>query len=117
MTPNGEDSQWNCVVRAITVASGKPYREVERLLKLNADKNHCEERVCDCYSYLLEDYFGYERHDCNYKYTVQEVADMHLNNTVLMRLDGHLTVSVMGGIVVDIFDCTQDLVDCYWVVD
>lgn len=115
MTPDGEDSQWNCVVRAITVASGIPYREVEKLLQLNADKNRCEERTCDCYSYLLEDYFGYERHECSYQHTVQEVADMYQNDKVLMRLDGHLTLSVNGR-VVDIFDCTEEPVDVYWVV-
>ena len=70
----------------------------------------------DCYDNLLEDYFGYERHDINYKYTVQEVADMFSNDIVLMRINGHLTCSIRGGIVTDIFNCTNELVDVAWVV-
>lgn len=104
------------MVRAISVGANLPYRKVERLLKLNAQKHHCEERTCDCYSYLLEDYFGYKRHECDYQYTVQEIADMYPNNVVLMRLDGHLTVSIKK-IVTDIFDCTNELVDVYWFVN
>lgn len=69
----------------------------------------------DCYDNLLEDYFGYERHDINYKYTVQEIADMFSNDTVLMRIDGHLTASI-NSVVTDIFDCTNELVDVAWVV-
>lgn len=81
----------------------------------NADYNDCDELVCSCYENLLEDYFGCERHDIHYEYTVQEVADMYADDIVLMRLDGHLTVAEYG-IVIDIFDCTNEPVDFYWVV-
>lgn len=68
-----------------------------------------------CYDSLLEDYFGYKRHNCNYNHTVQEIADMYYNDTVLMRTNGHLTIAVNGELI-DVFDCTQSLVDIYWIV-
>lgn len=98
------------------MATGLPYYEVRELLEQNAVCNDCDELVVTCYEYLLEDYFGYKRHECDYRYTVQEIADMYADSIVLMRIDGHLTTSDYG-IVVDIFDCTSELVDCFWVVD
>lgn len=115
VTPDGEDNRNNCVTRAITLASGLPYGKVRELLERNAVCNACDELTVSCYDNLLEDYFGYERYDCDYHYTVQEVADMYADDVVLMRLDGHLTCSVRG-CVCDIFDCTNEPVDCYWVV-
>ncbi len=115
VTPDGERNEFNCVTRAIKVATGLPYDEVRDLLKQNAKEHDCEKLVCDCYSYLLEDVFGYEYHDCGYKYTVQEIANMYCDDIVLMRIDGHLTISVYG-VSVDIFDCTNELCDCFWIV-
>ena len=68
-----------------------------------------------CYEHLLKDYFGFERHECDYEYTVQEIADMYADDIVLMRINSHLTVAEYGT-VIDIFDCTNELVDCFWVV-
>lgn len=115
VTPDGENNEWNCVCRAITLASNLPYRKVERLLEKNACINKCDKLTVACYDSLLENYFGYKRYDINYKYTVQEVADMFYDNTVLMRIDGHLTCSIKGNII-DIFDCTKSLVNIAWVV-
>lgn len=114
-TPDGEDNSANCVTRAITLATRLPYRTVQKLLTLTAKEHKCEKLVCDCYSYLLEDIFGYERYDCDFRYTVQEIADRFYDNIVIMRLEGHLTASVFG-VSVDIFDCTDEMVDCFWVV-
>lgn len=97
-------------------ATGLPYYKVRELLEQNADYNDCDELTCGCYTELLEDYFSFERHDIHYKYTVQEIADMYADDIVLMRLDGHLTCAVRGR-VYDIFDCTNEPVDCYWIVD
>lgn len=81
----------------------------------NAVCNDCDELVVTCYENLLEDYFGYKRHECDYRYTAQEIADMYADDIVLMRINSHLTCSVCGK-VYDIFDCTTEMVDCYWVV-
>lgn len=115
VTPNGENNEFNCVTRAITKATGLPYYEIRELLVKNAKINDCDELCVSCYDNLLEDYFGYERHDCNFRFTVQEVADMYAENVVLIRVNGHLTVAVKSTIY-DIFDCTNKKVDCFWVV-
>lgn len=87
---------------------------MRELLEQNAVCNDCEELTVDCYSNLLEDYFGFERHECNFKHTVQEIADMYENDIVIMRVSGHLTASV-GGNSVDVFNCTNEKVDIYWL--
>lgn len=115
VTPDGESNEANCVTRAITKATALPYYKVRELLEQNAVCNDCEELTMPCYEHLLEDYFGFERHECNYEYTVQEIANMYADDTVLMRIDGHLTCAVKGR-VYDTFDCTNELVDCYWLV-
>ena len=33
-----------------------------------------------------------------------------------VRLHGHLTVSDFGGVIKDIFDCSHEIVDEFWVV-
>ena len=115
VTPNGDSNLENCVTRAITLATRLPYRTVQKLLKLNAKANQCDCLTESCYSKLLEDVFGYERYDCDYEYTVQEITDMYYDHIVLMRVPHHLTISVYGENF-DIFDCTSEAVDCFWVV-
>lgn len=87
---------------------------MRKLLEQNAVCNDCEELTVDCYARLLEDYFGFERHECNFKHTVQEIADMYADDIVIMRVSGHLTASV-GGNSVDVFNCTNEKVDIYWL--
>lgn len=89
---------------------------MRELLEQNAVCNDCEELTVDCYSNLLEDYFGFERHECNFKHTVQEIADMYADDIVIMRVSGHLTASEYSR-VYDIFDCTNELVDIFWTVE
>ena len=115
VTPDGESNEFNCTIRAITVASGLPYRVVEELLIQNAKEHSCDRMSRTCYAHLLEDVLGYEYIDCGYKYTVQEIADMYSDCIVIIRIDGHLSCSALG-CVTDIFDCTQSWVDCIWLV-
>ena len=115
VTPDGESNAFNCTIRAITVASGLPYRVVEELLIQNADEHSCDRMLRTCYAHLLEDVLGYEYIDCGYEYTVQEIADMYSDCIVLIRIDGHITVSVYSEIF-DVFDCVDEMVDCAWIV-
>lgn len=115
VTPDGENNEENCVTRAITLATRLPYRTVQKLLKLNGKANHCDCLTENCYSKLLEDVFGYKRYDCDFEYTVEEITDMYYDHIVLMRVPHHLTISVYGESF-DIFDTTQALVDCFWLV-
>lgn len=115
VTPYGEDNEFNCVIRAITLGTQLPYRTVKNLLKLNGKANHCDYLTEECYRHLLEDVFCYKRYECDYKYSVQEIADIYSDCIVLMRVPHHLTISIYG-IPTDIFDCTQEKIDCYWIV-
>lgn len=105
----------DCVCRAISTALGITYRAAEGLLDLSADAERCEPLCVCCYHHLLEDGFGLEVKYCNFKRTVAEVAKRHKNQKVIIRVEGHLTCAIFGD-VLDIWDCTDELVDCYWVV-
>ena len=63
---------------------------------------------------LLENDFGLKSHYGRGK-TVAEIAHRYPRNNVIMRVYAHLTSSVCGN-VYDLFDCTEEIVDEYWVV-
>ena len=44
-----------------------------------------------------------------------EVAKKYPHNKVIIRIEGHLTMSE-NGVVYDLWDCTHKSVDCYWIV-
>lgn len=104
----------DCVTRAISLASGIPYKAVEKLLKITAQENECDELCVCCYHHLLEDVLGY-RVKYPHNLTVAEVASEYKNNTLIVRIDGHLTCCVCG-VCIDIWDCTQEKVNCFWIV-
>lgn len=49
-------------------------------------------------------------------HTVGEVAEAHPGRKLLIRIEGHLTCS-MYGVVIDTWDCTDKIADCYWIVE
>lgn len=106
----------DCVCRAITVGLNLPYETVARLLEMSAAFFVCDELFVDCYAHLLEDVFGLRRVKCFHAETVEDIARAYPNNKVLIRIDGHLTVSV-SSFVFDTWDCSQEIVDQYWVVE
>lgn len=105
----------DCVCRAISTATGLCYEAVDNLLDLTAKEYRCDKLCVCCYSNLLEDVLCYDRQSCAFQKTVEEIAAEHPRNKVIIRVDAHLTTSVYGNIL-DIWDCSQELVDCYWIV-
>lgn len=104
----------DCVTRAISVASGIPYKAVSVLLKATAEKHDCDMLCKCCYHHLLEDTLGYRvKFSDGYK-TVGEIAREYKKNSIIVRIDGHLTVC-MFGVCIDIWDCTKEKVDCFWI--
>lgn len=101
--------------KAISTATNLNYDAVNNLLDLTARDNDCEKLCVCCYNYLLTDILCYRRIDCDYDYTVSEVAKMYPHNNLIIRIEGHLTSSIRG-VVSDIWDCTDEYVDCYWIV-
>ena len=85
-----------------------------RLLQRNGGAYNCDELCVDCYSQMLDD-IGYKRCDAQTK-TVGEIAEEHPDKRLLVRIKGHLTCCV-DGTCYDIWDCTQETADIYWVVE
>lgn len=104
----------DCVCRAISAALDISYVAVDRLLDLTAYAYGCEKLCVCCYHHLLEDVFAMEPADGR-GLTVGEIAEEHPGRKLLIRCDGHLTCS-MYGVVIDTWDCTDEVVDCYWIV-
>ena len=111
----GKIEEEDCVCRAISTALGIRYDAASRLLDLSAEVNRCDTLCVCCYRYLLTDLFCLDGYSTNREVTVAEVAADHPNDKVIIRVDGHLTCSI-NGVVLDIWDCTDELVDCFWVV-
>lgn len=104
----------DCVCRAISTATGLNYKAVDNLLKLTANTYTCEPLCVCCYNYLLENILNYERRDSTNK-TVSDIADIYNDRTVIIRIEEHLTVAVKGTIL-DTWNCSKEIVDCYWLV-
>lgn len=108
----------DCVCRAIAVATGLKYDAVNKLLDISAELNECDKLCVCCYHYLLEDILCYQCKKCKdfERKLVKDIAKMYSSNKVLIRIEGHLTVAVFGE-VLDIWDCTKQIVDCYWIIN
>ena len=112
--PDGKRLQ-DCVCRAISTATGIDYYAVENLLEETAKKYKCEKLCVCCYHNLLEDKFGYKCQYCKDGEKVQDIAKAYLGDKVIIRIHEHLTCSI-NGIIPDIWDCSKENVDCFWVV-
>lgn len=112
MNPDGE-SIGDCVIRAISLALDENYFDVVEDLIRNADYFNCDLLVKECYSNML-DSFDFPRYKGNGR-TVEEVAKDFYKDKVLIRIDGHLTCSIFGDIY-DTWDCSDEIVDCFWVI-
>ena len=106
----------DCVCRAISTATNLKYEAVDNLLELTAYDNKCEKLCVCCYNYLLTDTLCYRRINCNFKRTASEIAEHYPRNKLIIRVDAHLTTSIYG-VILDIWDCSDELVDCYWIID
>lgn len=98
----------DCVIRAIQLAMDIPYSEVVMLLRNNADYYNCNELCVCCYEKLLDNDFKLP-HFIGNGLTVDEIAKRSPNNTLLIRMDSHITCAI-NGVVFDIFDCTNEIV-------
>ena len=112
--PLGELEQ-DCVCRAISTATNIDYRKIEHKLQLIGELFECDALCVCCYHFLLENVFGLRPKFANGK-TVGEVAKEHPHNTLIIRIEGHLTMSECGT-VFDIWNCTSQKADLFWIVE
>ena len=111
--PNGYHIP-DCVVRAISTATGYSYYDVVCMLKNNGMMFQCDELNVKCYEKLLD----LDLHFPHYKgleYTAEKIASDFPDNILLLRMEGHLSVSICGTIH-DIWDCSLQPVTDFWIV-
>ena len=101
--------------RAISTATGLYYDAILNLLEIVSDRFECEELCVCCYRHLLEDILCFPCTECNFKKTVEDIALEFPKNRIIVRIDAHLT-SVINGTVLDLWDCSKEHVDCFWIV-
>jgi len=104
----------DCVTRAISLASGYSYAEIQDKLYYMSKLLECEKLCVCCYKFLLSDIFKYPKVDCD-NLTVREFANLYPKGIYLIRMNGHLSV-LSDGIVYDIWDCSNEVLTDVWYV-
>jgi hypothetical protein len=107
----GED----CVTRAISLATKLPYASVANLLNMSEYYYDCDKLTVNCYGRLLSEVFNYPERTCYKGETVGDIVNKYPYNTLIIRINGHLTCSVLG-ILTDIWNCADKKVDRYWII-
>lgn len=106
----------DCVCRAISRAVNEDYYVIERKLKLIAELFECE-MLCECcYKYLLDEIYNLIRIEEFKGMTINEFINLHPRGKYIVRVPQHLTY-IENGYVLDIWDCTNEIVDVVWVVE
>lgn len=105
----------DCVIRAIANALNKPYSEILYQLFEISNYFNCNMIVKDCYNILLNDYYGFKCYN-GMGNTVKQVANDFKDKTLIIRIEGHLTMS-RNGIIEDTWNCEDKIVDVFWIVD
>lgn len=105
----------DCVTRAISLASGYSYAEVQDKLYYISELLDCEKLCVCCYQHLLDDVFKYDRLPSRGR-TVGEVARDYDDCVLLVRIDGHLTC-VVYGVIRDLWDCSDRYADIIWLIE
>lgn len=104
----------DCVTRAISLASGYSYAEIQDKLYYISKLLECERLCVCCYQHLLTDVFKYDKVFCR-GMTVAEFATLHPEGIYLIRMEGHLSVLV-NGVIYDLWDCSQEYLTDVWHV-
>lgn len=104
----------DCVVRAICTATGIPYFNVISMLHLNGEIFGCDDLNVKCYEKMLDQDLKLPHHLGNGK-TVKQVAEDFKDRKLLLRIEGHLSTSEYGD-VLDLWDCSDEIVTDFWIV-
>ena len=105
----------DCVTRAIALASGYSYAEIQDKLYYTSQLLECEALCICCYHHLIDYVFNYTRLPCK-GYTVGEIVSKYDKCTLLIRIDGHLTCAI-DGTLFDLWDASDKKADIVWVVN
>lgn len=111
----------DCVIRAISTASGKDYWEVVDDLVAMYKKTGYEMTTKQCYEKVLDKYgfskYSQPRKRDNTKYLVGEIDQVLPRNAkkVVISMANHLTC-YDGESIVDIWDCRNKTIGNYYVI-
>lgn len=105
----------DCVVRAISTALDEDYNYILQELFKVSNYFNCDMLVNDCYGILLTEKYNLPMFYGNGN-SVEKIARDFRDKTLILRIENHLTVS-KGGNVLDIWDCSHEIVDIFWVVN
>ncbi len=108
----------DCVIRAISTATGKSWEDVYKDLVVIGLKKCDVINAKPVFQKLLEDY-GFTkckqpRKSDGLKYKVGEVDCLTQSKVVVISMANHLTV-VVNGAVKDTWDCRHKTISNYWV--
>ena len=102
----------DCVTRAISLASGLPYKTIRRKLRYTARLLDCDKLCVSCYEWLIREVLGGTPKNCE-GMTVNDFAELHPYGTYLLRMDGHIC-TLMDFTLYDIFDCREHFITNAW---
>lgn len=103
----------DCVIRAITTATGHDYYDIVRMLYTNGVSLQCETLNVKCYEKLLNYDFGFQHFKVD-GYTVEELASIFCDHIIIIRISGHLTVAVFG-VIYDLWNCSDESATDFWI--
>nr|DAL91365.1 MAG TPA: hypothetical protein [Caudoviricetes sp.] len=106
----------DCVCRAISLGLDEDYYTIQHKLELIGDLFDCEELCVCCYKHLLDNVYELERYESYQGMTIEEFLNLNPKGTFIIRVQGHLTCGI-DGVLYDIWDCRNEIVDIVWKVE
>lgn len=105
----------DCVNRAIALASGYSYAEIQDKLYYISQLFECPYNCVCCYEHLLNDVFHYDKVYCK-GMTVEEFAKLHPKGIYILRMNGHCSCLIDNKIY-DLWNCKDEILTDVWRVD
>lgn len=106
----------DCVTRAISTAVNKDYYEVLDSLYDIADEYNCDALCVCCYKHLLDTRYNLSRVHGYAGLPIYKFIEEHPEGVYIIRVEGHLT-TVVWGKCLDIWNCTDEIIDIIWKVE
>lgn len=110
----------DCVIRALTGATGKNYYDVLDELVVIAKKTgygvldkKCFEKFLDQNGFVK---YKQPRKEWGLKYLVAEIDKLSKSKSIVVSMANHLAC-VVNGKLIDIWDCRNKTIGNYWVKD
>jgi len=104
--PNSDRRAGDCVIRAITIATGKPYKQIwKELFSIALETGNFPNADSVCVTYLESE--GWERVKFGKKLVRMNSHKIPKDKTIICHTRGHW-VAMMNGIVNDTWDSTTN---------